>query len=382
MHGATMSSIGPEQPLLFFLEGLDMRWRSLATVAEQVEEGRRALAALALPADAVVAYTWRAGPDAVAADLAIRAGGWTALPLTAEEGDRSEGDRAEPPPVTARLLLPSEPEPVAAGSPPCARLPMAATELSSRRDRGELEVPLPSVGELTGGALIRSIRSIRPIGPGAPPGTTDRSGWRRLSPEEIAEAVTRIEETITMTGPGFGSGSGAGAGSGAGLGVGRRSRQRRGHRRPVVVACLDPSTASGRITLDWALASRAALCLEPDAWALGGIAGWCRPTVVAGDALGMASVAAEIRRRAGRRSFISGVGRRLLGVVRGVLRRGGAPPPPAPPLGRLRTALLLGDGAPERGAMGGRGGGSPVRLSADDLALFAGHGVELVSPHL
>ena len=49
---------------------------------------------------------------------------------------------------------------------------------------------------------------------------------------------------------------------------------------------------------------------------------------------------------------------------------GARPPPPGPPFGRLRTAFLLGSAA-----SGGR-----VRLGADDLALLARYGVDLVTP--
>jgi len=386
-------TIGPQQPLLFYLDGLDMRWRSLATVAEQVEAGRRALTALDLPAGATVSFRWRAGPEAVTADLAIRAGGWTALPLVGEAAEPGEiagsadgttsASRGAPRPA-ARLLLPGEPVPGSgpedtssapedsAGPIPVARLPVAATELSAHRDRGVLEVPLPELDALPGGALVHAgdASAVPPV----------RSSWRVLTPAEITERVARLAVSLTDRRADHGASR---------LWSGRRRRPG----RPVVVACLDPSTPGGRTTLDWALAARAALYLEPDAWALGGISAWCRPTLVAGDGPALASVAAEIRRRSARSARIStrisawtstwistwtSAGRRRLGRALRKLGGRGEPParsprpprPPRPPLGRLRTAILL------EGAAGGTRG----RLGAEDLALFARHGVALVTP--
>jgi len=363
MFGVVSGTFGPEQPLLFFLDGLDMRWRSLATVAEQVDGGRRALAALGLPAGAVVAFTWRAGPDAVAADLAIRAGGWTALPLIRDVGPRDaetggERHRPAPPEAAARLLLPGEAD---ASEEPArvARLPPAATELSGRRDRGELDAPLPALAELGGGALVCSA-----VAGGAP-------AWRTASPSEIADRAAALADRLA-------GGGGPSASRPDPVPAGWRRRRWARPSRPVVVACLDPSTPEGRLVLDWALAAGSALYLEPDAWALGGIAGWCRPTVVAGDSRGMASVAAEIRRReAGSSRIVSRVGalvaeglRRLWDSVRGERAGAEGTRRPGPPFGRLRTALLL--GSAESGAR--------VRLGADDLTLFACHGVDLLTP--
>ena len=355
MFGVVSGDFGPEQPLLFFLDGLDMRWRSLATVAEQVDGGRRALAALGLPAGAIVAFTWRAEPDAVAADLAIRAGGWTALPLIRDVGlrDAETGDqrhRPVPPRAAARLLLPGEPDAPEASDEPArvAHLPPAATELSGRRDRGELEAPLPTVAELGGGALVCC------------PATGGAPAWRTMAPPETADRAAALAERVAGgDGP---SSSRPDPRPGEWL---RRLWARPS--RPVVVACLDPSTPEGRVVLDWALAAGSALYLEPDARALGGIAGWCRPTVVAGDGQGMASVAAEIRRREAASSRVWGL---LADWAHRLRRRGPGPRPPGPPFGRLRTAFLLGSVA-----SGGR-----VRLGADDLALLARYGVDLVTP--
>jgi len=349
--------VRPEQPLLFYLDGPDMRWRSAATIAEQVDSGRRALDALGLARGAVVAYSWQAGPDAVVADLAIRSGGWTARPL-AGGGTGEAGEAGDAPSAAARLLLPFEDpataEGLAAPSPdrpaaqpaPSVRLPRPETELSARRDRGETGAPLPAVAELPGGACIR--------GP----------EWRVASAEELAAAARRL----------------------AGLLADREaSPGRRRRERPVVVACLDPTTPDGRTVLDWALAADAALYLEPDAWALGTITGWCRPMVVAGDGRGLASLAAEMRRREGGarplrglRRWLRGVGERARGGARGSGDR-----PPAGRFGRLRVAIFLGS----RGSGGLDGSGGPgwsgnggARLGADDLALFARHGVALVVP--
>ncbi len=382
MLSAVMEEIGPEQPLLFTLEGLDMRWRSLATVAEQVAAGRRALEALELPADAVVAFRWRADPDAVAADLAIRAGGWTALPLARETGSVPAGERVAPPGGAARLLLPGEDgtEPGAAGR--FAHLPPATTELSGRRDRGEVEAPLPGLADLSGGALLRPTRLAGPVRPvparGSETATGEelpgKAGWRTLEAAEIARKVTalgaRLAEHGVMSGawpPGDHANAGARTAGG-----GRPGRAG----RPVVVACLDPATLDGRIVLDWALAARVALYLEPDAWALGGIAGWCRPTLVAGDGQGMASVAAEIRRRAAEGSAVARWSRRLVRLVRSLGRRepSKAIKAPKPPFGRLRTAILL--ASPASGGSGGGGG----RLGGDDLALLAHYGVAVLKP--
>ena len=376
MLSAVIENVGSQQPLLFFLDGLDMRWRSLATVAEQVEAGRRALAALELPAGAVVAFTWRAGPDSVAADLAIRAGGWTALPLGPEaEAPVAAGvksARPDPRSADARLLLPFEPHEPHEPEPPgdasrTARLPPAATELSGRRDRGVLEVPLPTPAELSGEALVCSEAAGEPC-------------WRAWSPAEIAHRVGRLAATLE------------GDGGGQRDARERQPSHRKEARRPVVVACLDPATPDGRTVLDWALTAGAALVLEPDAWALGGIAGWCRPTVVAGDGRGMASVAAEIRRREARspwaarwRGWLRRLGRDLSrsrgrGRDRAPGRSSARARPPKPPFGRLRTGIVLGGagsaGAPPFGAPSGCVGG---RLGADDLLLFARYGVRLVT---
>ncbi|HUP43282.1 MAG TPA: hypothetical protein VM599_08740, partial [Thermoanaerobaculia bacterium] len=55
----------PEEPALFYPEGLDVRWRSWGALADQVAGGAAALAGSGLPAGAAVAFRWRPAPDAV-----------------------------------------------------------------------------------------------------------------------------------------------------------------------------------------------------------------------------------------------------------------------------------------------------------------------------
>jgi len=331
--------VGNEQPFLFFPEGLDVRWRSFATVAEQAAGGRRALEGLGLhqasapsPGEpGAVAYAWVGGlhgADAVAADLAIRSGGWTAAPVPAP-ADLSGASPLRPPEHAARLLLPWE-----AGST-AGRVADQAADGAERGDSGPLVAHLPSAarelgrrpgphpsggssGDLPpcpGGALIREAAS----GAEEPGG-----GWCFVSSEALREAAEDL---------------------GRALGAGRSAG------RAVVVAWLDPSLAEGRVLLEWAITTRAALYLESDRRVLGGAAAWVRPTVVAGDALALAAVAAKMRRPDTRRSRLA---RRLLGSA------------PRPPFGRLRWAVILG----------------ADDLADEDRALFDASGVVLVRPRL
>lgn len=313
---------GAEQPFLFFPEDLDVRWRSFAAVAEQVEEGRRRLAELGLAPGAVVAYRWRCGPDAVAADLAIRSGGWTAAPVA--------GGSPVPPGWAARLLLPSERSAeggMNAGSPTVA-LPEATREVG-RRAGGAFPPRRGADGdELPGGALAR-----RP--------EDSAEGWRAEDTDALAWRAAALGRALDRAlGRTWGE---------AGVGP-----------RPVVAAWLDPAVPEGRAVLDWAVAARAALYLEPDPRILGGASEWVRPTVVAGDLDALSSVMVTIRREAERGARRA---RRLRWAHRLVGRRRRAP---RPPFGRLRAVVVA----------------DPQDLEPEDRELLAAQGVAILRPEI
>jgi len=334
--------VGSEQPFLFYPEGLDVRWRSFAAVAEQAAGGRQALEALGLhqasaPSSdepGAVAYAWAGGlhgADAVAADLAIRSGGWTAAPVPSPAGPTGASP-LRPPEHAARLLLPWEVGGLAEqatdgaersdSGPLVAHLPAAARELGRRPG------PHPSGGSSgdlpprPGGALVRE-----PARGAKEPG----DGWRFVGSEELRDAAEGLDRELGPAAAIVGTGRGAG--------------------RAVVAAWLDPSLAEGRVLLEWAITARAALYLESDRLILGGAAAWVRPTVVAGDAAALAAVAAKIRGSDARRSRLA---RRLLDSG------------PRPPFGRLRWAVILG----------------ADDLADEDRALFDDGGVALVRPRL
>lgn len=309
--------VTPEQPFVFFPEGLDVRWRSFAVLAEQVEGGRRALGELSPPPGAVVAYRWRAGPDAVAADLAIRVGGWTALPLGGKERPGREGTPA----AAALLLLPGESGGAEIAGPAArARLPEAGSEL--RRCGDSVEFPAPA--DLSGGAAVKD----------------GGSEWRTLEPVVVASGADRLGRRIEHA---------LGAQGG----------------RAVVVAALHPAVPEARFLLEWVIASQAALYPEEESGLLGGVAGWVRPSVLAGDAAGLTAAAVEIRRRGGAWKRAVWWRRAWRRLRRRAPSEGGAPEKERPP-GRLRVAVLL-----ESGGAGGR-------LDPDALALFAHHGVRVI----
>lgn len=297
---------GSEQPFLFFPEGPDVRWRSFATVADQAEGGRRALETVGLgvevpaPSDApVVAYAWAgglAGADGLAADFAIRCGGWTAAPVPVSADRSGSADGPSPGPVhppehRARLALPWETQ--APTGVPVACLPEAGREVGRSAVLDRSRSPIPA---LPGGVLVRG------DGDGASGGAT---AWRQVGADTLVGAARSLGLSLGMP---------------VVEGDPRPSGE-----RPVAVAWLDPSLPDGRVFLEWAVGARAALYLEPDRRVLGGSTAWVRPTVVAGDAYALAVVVAEIRRRDRPRSRI--------------FRRQRAP------FGRLRRAVLLGGDA-------------------------------------
>lgn len=314
--------VSAEQPFLFYPEGHDVRWRSFAEVAAQAEAGAASLADLGIPAGARVAFRWRPGPDAVAADLAVRAGGWTAVPVPVRAAapvaadERWEGSVAE---------LEG-----AAGELGCAAL-LLPPGVAPGDGAGLPRVVLP---EADGGSAGRGGGSL----PELPGSAHLRGAARVLSGEEIAAAGDRLEERLGAVRPEGGESAG----------------------RPVVVACFDASTADGRALLAWAERTAPALFLEPDRGSLAGSAAWARATVVAGEAEPVARLAAEIRRRTVRPPFLRRLKTKLTG-------RGGSSPPPrlAPrgPFGRLRAVVLLGGG-----------------LGADALATFAQHRLAVLRP--
>ncbi|MGD2115030.1 MAG: hypothetical protein PVG07_08255 [Acidobacteriota bacterium] len=349
---------GSEQPFLFFPEDLDVRWRSFATVAEQAAGGRRALAGLGLEPGARVAYSWSSSPDAVAADLAIRWGGWTAAPLSTPVTDAGEGG---PPEHAARLLLPFEAG-TAPATGPSALLPPAGSELGRRG----AEEALPEGRELSGALLVRD-------GGRTPAddseGSDSPDGWRRVGPEALDRAVEALDRELDRTWnrtPDWRLSRGS---SGAGSRVeGGGDRE-----RPVVAAWLDAAAPGGRVVLAWAVSTRAALYLEPDPRVLGGAATWVRPTVVAGDSWALSTVLAEVRRWSESSAWRRRAAERWRRFVRRFIHRRGSgwlpqlqEPRVRRPFGRLRAVLVLGRG----------------RLGPDDLALLAEHGVTVIRPEV
>jgi|CXWL01.1.fsa_nt_gi acyl-CoA synthetase (AMP-forming)/AMP-acid ligase II len=87
-------SLSPLDPLLFFPDGWETRWWSVGDVLRRVAAGRAVLAALGLPPGAAVAHAATHRPEALVADLAIRAAGLVPAPRA--------------PRADARLLLPGE----------------------------------------------------------------------------------------------------------------------------------------------------------------------------------------------------------------------------------------------------------------------------------
>ncbi|HEX6200211.1 MAG TPA: AMP-binding protein [Thermoanaerobaculia bacterium] len=305
----------PEEPALFYPEGMDVRWRSWGVLAAQAAAGAEALAALGLPPGARVAFRWRPEPDAVAADLAIQAAGLVAVPSVAP-GAAAVGGAAvpEPPAPEARLLAPDEPEPE--DGPPAARLPAASGEVGG----GRASAP-PALPGTAGGAWIVDVAS----GPGAGTGRGAVVGAA-----DLLARVRDLEEHLAR----------AASGAAAVMAGARRAPGTGG--REIAAASFDLRYADGRTFLAWALATGAALFLEPDPHVLPGSVAWARPTLVAGEARILAELGRRVRALEGKRPRL----RR---------RRSRS----ALPFERLHLLLVLGTG----------------RLPVDDVAFWAGRGV-------
>ncbi len=306
----------PEEPALFYPDGLDVRWRSWGVLADQMAGGAAALAALGLPAGERVAFRWRGGPDGVAADLAIQAAGLVAVPVV------EPAEAAVAPPErdwAAWLLGPGDAGPE--GDLPAARLPEAP-----RPGGRPARVPGPPVSEpARGGAWV--------VEPGASGPTLNSSSGTILRQADLLTRAHDLDERLERAASGAAAVvPGAGRSSGPGA-------------RAIALASLDLRSADGRTVLAWALVTGAALILEPDPRVLAGSAEWARPTLVAGEARALSELGRRVRgREAGRRRLLRRRSRRAL------------------PFGRLRLLLVLGTG----------------RLAVDDVAFWAGRGVAVV----
>lgn len=274
----------PEEPALFYPEGLDVRWRSWGAMAEQVAAGAAALTELGLPIGERVAFRSRGGPDAVAADLAIQAAGLVAVPVV-EPPEAAEAG------CSAWLVEPGDAGPE--GDLPVARLPGAP-------DSGA-ETVTPAPGPAPGGARV---------GGGIEGGASLGQAELLERAEDLGRRLERAASGAAAVVARAGRPSGAGAGA-----------------REIVLASLDVRTADGRTVLAWALTTGAALFLEPDPRVLPGSAEWARPTLVAGEARALAELGRRLRaREPGRPGLFRRRRRSLL------------------PFGRLRLLLVVGDG--------------------------------------
>ncbi|MFP3939512.1 MAG: AMP-binding protein [Thermoanaerobaculia bacterium] len=300
---AARAEATPDEPALFFPDGLDVRWRSWGELAGQAAAGAAALTGLDLPPGAPVAYRWRPHPDAVAADLAVQAAGSTAVPLGEEDGGTPAG-------CGARLLLPGEPEP--GDGIPVAVLP-APPARGSRSGSGPEELPVR-----------------------AAPGAV-RAGGATMPPGELLDRARSLGRRLERAAAGLGA-----------------LRPRRPLPREIALASFDLRTLDGRVVLAWALDSGAALFLEPDPRAAPGAAAWARPSLIAGDARTLTTLARQVLKPRGRER--AGPVRKLLRLLGRADRR------PPRPFGRLRLLVLLGDG----------------RLPLDDLVGWAERGVAVV----
>jgi hypothetical protein len=230
----------PEEPVLFYPDGLDVRWRSWAELAEQVAGGASGLSGLGLAPGSPVGFRWRTEPDAVAADLAIQAAGFVPVPVAEAAEVAAAG-------CGVRLLLPEEPAP--AEALPAVRLPVVPRHRRAAPGRAAVPAARSATGSLgTAGAALESAR-------------------------RLAERLDRAAADVAAAVPG-----------------GRRQG------REIAVASFDLRTASGRTFLAWALGTGSALFLEPDPRALPGSAAWARPTLVAGPARSLVELGQHVRR--------------------------------------------------------------------------------------
>lgn len=283
----------PEEPALFHPDGFDVRWRSWRVVAEQAGEGATALRrALPEPPEPRVALSWRAHPDAVAGYLAIVAAGGRPVAVAAPAEAVAAG-------CAAWLVQPEE-------APP---------------DFGRSEaVPTVSLPEAAG------------AGAAAAP---DTPGPAVDPPAEVAALGARIARAAA-----------ASDAAGATLRPGARE---------IALAHLDLHRPGDEAFLGWALATGAALVLEPDRRAVTSFAAWARPTLVAAGAHELAELARWLRGRVEGRSVRARLARRLAA-------RSARPAGARRPFGRLRLLVVLGDG----------------RLPVDDVPFWADRGVAVV----
>jgi len=310
----------PEEPALFYPEEMDLRWRSWRALAAQVAAGGEALSALGLPAGERVAFRWRPEPDAVAADLAIQAAGLVSVPVVASGAGAPPAGAAPGTEAAAWLLLPGEAGPEEGG--PVARLPEAVGPGRGRMAGGGPQPPPPA---RPGGAWV--LDGEPPEAPGAPRrGAVLGAGELRARARDLEE---RLEHAV--------------AGAAAVLSAGRRPPGCGD--REIALGSFDLRYADGRTFLAWALASGAALVLEPDPRVLPGAVAWARPTLVAGEARALGELGRRVRSLEAERPRL--FRRRSRSSL---------------PFGRLRLLLVLGTG----------------RLAVDDVAFWAGRGVAVV----
>lgn len=279
----------PEDPALFYPDGLDVRWRSWRALAEQARSGAVALTAAGVGPGDGVAFRWRCAPDAVAADLAVLGAGGSSAPVAGPADPAAAG-------CAAWLLQPGEPPPET--TLPVVALPEAQPPWARRSEAAPSGFPAPA------GGAARVVEG----GGGAGGGP----GVRELSAEEVLAGARELGARLRA----------AVAAAEAGATVGR---PRRG--REIALASFDLRTRGGRGLLTWALVTGAALFLEPDPRALPGSTAWARPTLVAADAAPLVELARQIRRRE-------------QGRLRRLRRRRGPPHP----FGRLRLVIVLGGG--------------------------------------
>ncbi len=226
------------EPWLFHRDGWDWCWRSWAQAADQVARGAAALRRQAAGSQRA-GHAARQHPDAVAAGLAIRAAGVSAMPV---RGGRSRaarlgcevwvevGDAAPEPEATpGRVMLPPALSPIEKA--PLEPLVLEATPGPVR---------LPDLGE--------------------------------LSPAESIAAAERLDGSLAT-----------------------------GRGRPVVCAAPDLEPPDVHLLETWTLVRGAAWVLEPQASAFVETVLWARPTVVWAPAAELERLVARIATRKHRR---------------------------------------------------------------------------------
>lgn len=278
----------PEEPALFFPEGLDVRWRSWRGLVEQAVGGAEALSAAGVGAGRRVGYRWRCDPDGVAADLAVQGAGGIAVPV-------AEGAAAADAGCSAWLRLPGEEGADAPRDLPAVVLPEATPPWARRATTARFPA--------TGADGVRVVA---------------RGGTAGKPPEERVLSGAEVVEAARELGARLESAAGE-----ADLAAGARRRPG----REIAVAHLDLREPTGRAFLAWGLLAGAALYLEPDLRAVPGATAWARPTLVASDAAPLVELARQLRRREE-------------GRLQKLLRRGRPPYP----FGRLRLLVVLGGG--------------------------------------